>query len=313
MSEEESIGSTWEDQSPLSPTKLNTMTAPALTGLEITQLGNTQPGMTVHCIEDYLTKFKAGYTYMRNQHNNAWIQQTMSAHAHDGVADLQGGTYESILLANAYRYLVYDYPVFRTGDFYITAGSSGTITNQSSHILVDSGAAVGNTEDLMIGGSKVDFDQKMSYFCTMKSRDSIRTGIRFGVNCESISDPESFSNTLGLESCDDIGTARNYGLFSADQIERDTTITALAVQQDFDVAVRPPGIRIEYFPTSMIKFKIDAVNPGLIKTTNVPYTGSTFRDRTLRFSIRTNEGSEKQMRLYKCRLVGSIEPTSDPW
>ena len=307
----DTIGGMPEDQQTISPSRAKAKWNHNLRGIEIIQLGSTYPGMEVHCIEDYLTIYKAGHTYIRSADNSKWIDTTQKKHVHFYDTDEDGGELHHIEIANAGTWIRKNYDPVRSGDFYAeTLGGEG-INNYGSMIM-STNEIGGNYYQLKNGGNQISFEDEMRFFMRFEliTKNSKYSSFRCGVNCEDVWEISSIRRMYGVEWCDDVNQDKTYICYSSDGSERNGVVTSLSANNASDIV---HAIQLQYFPAQLIKMIYDGSNVLVTKGDSIPRTLSTNAVDTLKFGLKTNENADKQYRLRSVRLVGKAALDYNPW
>lgn len=311
----DTIGGIPTDQMSISPARGMAKWNHNLRGVEIIQLGNTYPGMEVHCIETYLDIFFAGHTYVRAPLNDRWIDTTQKIHKHAAESDEDGGLYRNVLQANFGEYCYQDFDPMRISQWarYWEGETGGDSYNYEDGVELDTLNVAGNWTALYNGGNRVSFEHdmmwSMKYLLTTADGHSDHTSFRGGVNCEEVWETSNIRRMFGLEWCDDNGEDRTYMFFSSDGSERNAIVTSKSANND---AQTFRSFRIHLVSGVVLKLTWEGTDVIATKGSNVPRSLATSAVHKLKFGLKTVENSPKLYQIRSCRFLGKFSDLT-PW
>lgn len=300
-------GTEWSTDDFMSPSRLNRKTNWIGTAEEFVQINRTYGGMSA-----YVTTNASGVpgvstdtAYRRNAADEAWIVDTSGIHDHSGDTETLGGSFASILHANVERLLWINEMCPVPTRFMQSFGGSSTVTsdlNTGYGSVLSTGAISLSTASLKLGGSgigaKVDWGKPVKFLWDGQFSANLFCQARIGVGMEHVLDANQTTESMGMEMCDLVGTARNWDVVSAANGIRSSTATSSNCLQTSDTRYKlqhTPGVSIKFY-----------VNDTLIvtKTANIPISGSS-SSNILQISIKNAEAVDKVLRISRVSLVAS--------
>lgn len=234
---------------------------------------------------------------------SAWTSPQGGIHTHTGTAD--GGSFKDILIEAIENTWYANLPGAKKGDFG-TSGTGGTYTDvvsgTNTYVEVSSGAASSNAGNLHYGGATYSFASK-SAFATRILLASTTTSsqARCGMNIEKADAVTDNKVKYGMEGCSTCNSS-SMSIISSEGTTRSKNTTSAdnyATVGNF-IMDHSPGVNVRY------RKEAGAI---IIKTTNVPATGTADRSNAWLCGIQTTTTAARTLQLYGFEAVAQKEST----
>ena len=232
---------------------------------------------------------------------SAWVSPQGGVHTHTSSGD--GGSFQDLLIQAIENTWYATLPGAALGNF-ATSGTGGTYANvisgTSKYIEISTGTTSSNAGNLHYGGIALNFAAK-SAFTTRILLASTTTSsqARCGMNMEIASAATDNKVKYGFEGCATCNSS-SMSIISADGTTRSKVTTSAdnyATVGNFIMA-HSPGVDVKYRKEA---------GTIIIKSTNVPTTGTSDRSNTWLAGIQTTTAAARTLQLYGFDAIGTKE------
>lgn len=251
------------------------------------------------------TILKKHRVYIRNAALSQWLDQSNPPHTH--ADNDTGGPYSDIRIGADRTFWGIDETdlIFQT-----SAGSptyANTISGTDGYRSINTGATTNNAGNYVAAGLRYDMAFKLyAQFRALMSTVTTSYTTRAGFNMEFAHITSNASRKLGIEACSTCNGA-NIRIVSADGSVRSASNTATDAASDtavYKLIFNPNTPNLTYTKNN---------GTAVIKTSNMPTTGTPDRSNVFVAGVKTENTTAKELRLTGLRAYGTISSETGAW
>ena len=248
-----------------------------------------------------LKKYRA---YVWNAIGSKWEDQANPVHTH--ADDSTGGSYSNIRIGAAKTF----WGITENDLIYQTSSGSptyaDTISGSDAYRSISTGTTSSNAGSRVAGGLRYDMAFSLyAQFRALMSTVTTSYTTRAGFNMEFAHITSNASRKLGIEACDSCN-GTNMRIVSADGSIRSASNTT-------DLASDTAVYKLLFNPNIPNLTYTRNNGTAVVKTSNMPTTGSPDRSNVFVVGIQTTNTTSKELRLWGLKAYGNMNLESGAW